>query len=86
MTTPLPVEPTEPQPKPVEPQTPASLIQPSVPAEPVVEEPFDKDRAMATIKAQRKEETRLKAELKDYERLKAEEQKRQDEQLSETER
>lgn len=57
---------------------------PPVPAEPVEE--FDRERAMATIKAQREEAKKLKAELKDYERLKADEQKRLDEQLSEAEK
>lgn len=60
------------------------VVPPPAPAEP--EEEFDKERAMATIKAQRTAERELRAQLKDYERLKAEEQKRVDAQLTETER
>jgi len=64
-------------PEPTQIATPAS--------EPPVEE-WDKERAAATIKAQRLHEKELENQLKDYERLKAEEQKRLDAQLTETER
>jgi len=64
-------------------QPPAADATPA--SEPPVEE-WDKERAAATIKAQREQEKALKNQLKDYERLKADEQKRLDAQLSETER
>jgi len=59
---------------------------PETPAEEPGEEPFDKDRAMATIKAQRESERKLKEQLKDYEKLKAAEQQRIEAEMSETER
>lgn len=49
-------------------------------------EEWDKERAAATIKAQRLHEKELEAQLKDYERLKAEEQKRIDASMTEQER
>ena len=55
------------------------------PASEQVEE-WDKERAAATIKAQREKEKELKAQLKDYERLKAEEQKRIEAQMTEAEK
>lgn len=58
---------------------------PVVPAE-QDEEPFDKARAMETITKLREIEKQAKAEKKELERLKAEEQKRNDANLSETER
>ena len=74
--------PTEP------PQSAAAPVTPPVqpPAAPAEPEEFDKDRAMATIKAQREQEKQLKAQLKDYERLKAEEQKRVEAAMTETEK
>jgi hypothetical protein len=53
---------------------------------PPVEEPFDKDRAMATIDKLRGIEKQHKQDKKELERLQAEEKKRADAQLSETER
>ncbi len=50
------------------------------------EEPFDKDRAMKTIEAQRKENKELKARAKRADELEAEAKKRADAELSETER
>lgn len=50
------------------------------------EEPFDKERAMATINKLREAEKQAKQDRKELERLKAEEQKRNDAALSETER
>ena len=55
-------------------------------AKKAAEEVFDKDRAMATIKAQRAENADLKKNQKELERLQAEERKRADADLSETER
>lgn len=53
--------------------------------EPPVEE-WDKERAAATIKAQRAENAELKKKEKELERFQAEEKKRADAELSETER
>lgn len=50
------------------------------------EEPFDKDRAMKTIQAQREENKTLKARAKRADELEAEAKKRADAELSETER
>jgi hypothetical protein len=72
-----------------EPETKLEQPEPEQVATPASETPveeWDKERAAATIKAQRAEEKRLKAIEKDYERLKAEEQKRLDAQMTESER
>jgi len=63
---------------------PDSQTPPATPA--ATEEPFDKDRAMATIKALREVEKKAKQEAKEFERLKADEQKRIEAQMSETEK
>jgi len=85
MSAPLPVEPTEPQPKPVEPQVTLPVTPPTTPAEPPIEQ-WDPERAKATILAQRAEEKKLKDQLKDYERLKAEETERVEAQMSKAEK
>ena len=54
-------------------------------AEPPVEE-WDKERAAATIKAQREQEKVYKAQLKELEALKAEKQKQAEAQMTEAER
>jgi hypothetical protein len=56
------------------------------PASDVPVEEWDKERAAATIKAQRAEERKLRDQLKDYERLKADETKRIEAQMTEAER
>jgi hypothetical protein len=61
-----------------------SQTPPTPPA--ATEEPFDKDRAMATIQNLRKIEKQAKEDAKELARLKAEEQKRIEANLSETER
>ena len=53
---------------------------------PVAEEPFDKDRAMETIKKLRENEKALKKAASELERYKAEEAKRKEAEMSETER
>lgn len=60
-------------------------VDPPAPADPPKDD-FDKDRAMATIKAQREAEDRLKAELKEAKKAEAELQKIKDEQKTEFER
>jgi CRISPR/Cas system CMR subunit Cmr4 (Cas7 group RAMP superfamily) len=54
--------------------------------EPPVEEPFDKERAMATITKLRETEKQAKAERKELEQLKAEKKQRDDAALTESER
>lgn len=53
---------------------------------PAAQEPFDADRAMATIKAQREEAKALKAQLKELEVLKAEKAKREEAEMTELQR
>ncbi len=67
---------------------PPPVTEPPVttPEAPPVEEPFDKDRAMATIEKLRGIEKQHKQDRKELERLQAEEKKRADASLSETER
>ena len=70
----LPVETTEPiEAKPPESQ---ELIPPSIPPVETPIEEWDKERAAATIKAQRAENAELKRKEKELERLQAEEKKR----------
>lgn len=62
-------------------------VEPQVTETPIPqEEPFDKERAMATINKLRDIETQAKKDKKELERLQAEEKKRADAQMSETER
>ena len=71
--------------EPVKPQAQAAPVEPT--EKPAAEpEEFDKERAMATIKAQRASEKLLKEQLKDYETLKAADEKRKEADMSETER
>ncbi len=79
----MPDEPQDPQ---TEPVTTPPVTEPQVTPEPPVEEPFDKERAMATIQKLRDIEKQHKQDRKELERLQAEEKQRADASLSETER
>lgn len=57
----------------------------ALPAEPPVEE-WDKDRAAATIKAQREETKALKAQLKELDQLKAEQKQRVEAEMTEAQK
>jgi hypothetical protein len=75
----LPTETVDDQSKPIEPQAVEAKLE-------TPEEPFDKERAMKTIQAQREENKALKARAKIADELEAAAKKRADEELTETQR
>lgn len=78
----MPDETKDPQ---AEAATTPPVVEPQVTATPV-EEPFDKDRAMATINKLRETEKQAKKDAKELETLKAEKSKRDEAEMTESQR